>query len=80
MYFIKVKNIVPGTEADAMMQMITRRQLQQQVTQQADQMISFILKRNAKIEDNRSNFFHDFTNYFAILHSQLCFHSQSPQK
>lgn len=56
-YFIKVKNVVPGTDADAMMQMITRRQLQQQITQQADQMIAFILKRNAKIEDNRSNFF-----------------------
>ncbi len=56
-YFISVKNITAGTEPDATMQMIMRRQAQQQMTQQATQMISFILKRNAKIDDRRSNFF-----------------------
>lgn len=56
-YFIKVKNIAAGIEPDATMQMIMRRQVEQQLTQQATQMISYILKRNAKIEDNRSNFF-----------------------
>ena len=56
-YFIKVKNIVDGTEPDPTMQMIMRRQIAQQITQQSSQMISFILKRNAKIDDRRGNFF-----------------------
>jgi len=56
-YFIMVKNIVAGTEPDPTMQMIMRRQAEQQIMQQASQMISFILKRNAKIDDRRSNFF-----------------------
>jgi len=56
-YFVKVKNIVDGTEPDATMQMIMRRQTEQQLTSQATQMISFILKRNAKIDDRRGNFY-----------------------
>lgn len=56
-YFIKVNNINKGTEPDPTLVMIIRRQVENQMTQQANQMIPFILKRNAKINDRRSNFF-----------------------
>ncbi len=56
-FFIKVRNITDGTEPDATTTMMIQQQFGMQLTQQASQMIPFILKRNAKIIDNRSKFF-----------------------
>ncbi|MCC6448099.1 MAG: hypothetical protein IT215_05375, partial [Chitinophagaceae bacterium] len=56
-YFIKVKNINDAVEADPTMTMIIQKQFESQLTQQASQMIPFILKRNSKIVDNRGKFF-----------------------
>jgi peptidyl-prolyl cis-trans isomerase D len=59
-YFITVKNIQPGTsmfnDKDPMFNM-QRRSMERQMTQQAQNIIPYVLKKAAKIEDNRSNFY-----------------------
>jgi peptidyl-prolyl cis-trans isomerase D len=58
-YFITVKNIIDGTAVDSNNPMINmqKRQMEQQMTSQAQNIIPYILKKAAKIEDNRSNFY-----------------------
>jgi peptidyl-prolyl cis-trans isomerase D len=58
-FFITVKNIVPGTPANDKDPMfnLQRRSIERQMTQQAPSIIPYVLKKKAKIEDNRSNFY-----------------------
>ena len=56
-YFVSTKSVTEGTALDPTMQFIQRRQMTQQLTSQATQMIAYVLKRNAKIEDRRGIFF-----------------------
>lgn len=57
-YFVKTTSTSKGTEnADPMMQMMMKSQLSRQVLGQADQIIPYVLKRNAKIDDKRNNHF-----------------------
>lgn len=56
-FFITVKNMVPGTKQQGPANPMQARQMEMQIAQQAPQYIQYILKKKAKIEDNRSNFF-----------------------
>ena len=56
-FFITVKNVVEGTKSQGPTNPMQARQMEMQISQQAPQFIQYILKKKAKIEDNRSNFF-----------------------
>jgi peptidyl-prolyl cis-trans isomerase D len=56
-FFITVKNLVFGTKSQGPANPMQARQMEMQIAQQAPQYIQYILKKKAKIEDNRSNFF-----------------------
>jgi peptidyl-prolyl cis-trans isomerase D len=56
-FFITVKNLVSGTKSQVPANPMQARQMEMQIAQQAPQYIQYILKKKAKIEDNRSNFF-----------------------
>ena len=56
-FFIKVKNLVEAPSAPNPMAEMERMQMMQQAQGQADQMIPMVLKKKAKINDNRSTFF-----------------------
>jgi peptidyl-prolyl cis-trans isomerase D len=56
-FFITVKNMVEGTKSQGPVNPMQARQMEMQISQQAPQFIQYILKKKAKIEDNRSNFF-----------------------
>lgn len=58
-YFITVKNLQPGVASNDKdpMYNLQRRGMERQMTQQAQNIIPYVLKKAAKIEDNRSNFY-----------------------
>lgn len=56
-FFITVKNMNEGTKPQGPINTMEARQMEMQISQQASQYIQYILKKKAKIEDNRSNFF-----------------------
>lgn len=56
-FFIMVKNMTPGTLPQGAINPMDARQMEMQIAQQASQYVNFILKKKAKIEDNRANFF-----------------------
>lgn len=58
-YFITVRSQNPGTGIDDKnpMYKMQQRGMESQMTQQMGQVIPYVLKKKAKIEDNRSNFY-----------------------
>ena len=58
-FFITVKSMVDGVAADPknMMYEMQKAQLQQNTSGQAAQIVPYVLKKKAKIEDNRATFF-----------------------
>ncbi len=58
-FFITVKSMIDGVAADPknMMYEMQKAQLQQNTSGQAAQIVPYVLKKKAKIEDNRATFF-----------------------